>query len=233
MPRALLAFAVAARLFDAAVGAVTCPTPSATNISCFAGVTVSSWPASGGSCNCLCGFSPSTEDYDYAGHGAFRIATTFVAASAAICTNSACATKFPVACTRAAVNATWSSWSDIQKAKVTPPTLQPASTQLCISYSYACPFKVPVSLGGDGNHTEICPFGNPGPAIVTTYGALSLDGQTPCNDIAQAYSNLALPGGLTICNTANCNAPSSGAFTVKASSFASALVAVAVVALLF
>ena len=233
VPRALLAFAVAARLFDAAVGAVMCPTPSATNITCFSGVTVSSWPASGGSCSCLCGFSTASEDYDYAGHGAFRISTTFVAANAAICTNSACAAKFPVACTRAAVNATWSSWSDIQKAKVSPPTQLAATTQLCISYTYACPFLVPASMGGDGNHTDPCPFGNPGPAMVTTYGGLNLDEQTPCNVIAQTYSDFAAPGGLTICNTANCNAPSSGALAVKVSSFASALVAVAVVALLF
>ena len=215
-PRALLAFVVAAGLLNVAVAATaaTCPTPSATNITCYSGATMSPAPTSGGKCTCMCGASSATADYDYTPSNSGPIDTLFVAASASACTNAACANKFPNACTKAYVSATYTTWPAVQAAVAPKTSTAPATTQLCISYSYTC---------GPSMTASNCPYGLPGPATVTAYGRLDTS-QSSCATIAQTYSTLAT--GLKICNTANCNAPSSAA--VKSSAVFSVLVALAV-----
>jgi hypothetical protein len=218
---ALLLLALLLAAHDIASALYVCPTPAPTNITCISGATLSSWP-SGGSCTCLCGTSASNADYDYAVPTP-RKKTIFVASTASACSNAACASNFPGACTPPGryVNATYTAFSSVQAAKAL--TQAAATTQLCISYSYTCPGKYPASLGG-GNYS--CPFGVPGPATVTSFGRLT---QASCNSTAQAYASFAT--NLNICNTANCNAPASGADAVKAGSvYVAVLTAVAVAA---
>ena len=216
-PRALLVFVVAAGLLDVAVAATaaTCPTPSATNITCYTGVTMSPEPTSGGRCTCLCGTSSANDDYDYSMRNYSHVSTIYVAASASACTNTACATKFPNACTKGYVNAKYTTWADV-KTEVEPSLIRsPGDTPLCISYSYTCG-PAPGTAGA-------CPYGLPGPATVSVYGNLDTS-QSSCAVLLQAYAQIAT--GLKICNTANCNAPPSSA-AVKSSAFFSVVVALA------
>jgi hypothetical protein len=221
---ALLLLALLLAAHDIASAQYVCPTLAPTNITCFSGATLSSWP-SGGSCTCLCGTSASNADNDYAVPTPPK-KTIFVVSTGSACSNATCASKFPGACTPPGryVNATYAAYSAVQAANA--PKQGAATTQMCISFSYTCPANYPASMGSG---IISCPFGVPGPATVTSFSFLDVDTQASCNSAGQTYASLAT--NLKICNTSNCNAPASSAAAVKAGSvYVAVLAAVAVAA---
>ena len=171
-------------------------------------------------------------DYDYAPPSrSIVLNTVFAAASASACSSAACTTKFPVACrAQNYINASYSTWAAVLSARVPPPTIKPAASQMCMVYSYPCPCTIPDPANASATVTIPCSWGMPGPAVITSYGYLyTSTTQARCDSIAQAYSQIAI--ALQFCNTPNCNAPSSAA--VAASSFFSAAVALVTVAVLW
>lgn len=190
----LALFVFSAVLFDEAFGITTCPTPSANSLSCLSGYTASSWPTTGGKCTCLCGADSNTADSDYSTLTYAHVDTFFAAAAPAGCSALICSTKFPNACTKGYVNATYMSWGAVKALNlpVVSAAVSPSTNQYCLSYSYTCPTS-----------TYNCSDGNPGPAIITSYGGFQ-GNQQSCNSVAQAYATIAPV--FTVCNTTNCNA---------------------------